>query len=426
MPLVGKASEWTSGTQQSVIRDAILGTVDVGHSESDCEVCAKVYSTLLPGLGEAPLIFKNNSGEPLPKGSLRARRFRYKIAEVHAYMHGESRTSVPYIAPAPSPTVTVNTDAASQREADEVIRWIQRDLRPFCAARNADGKPFDQIGLRPAENAAKMLTAGITSQAIKHALTLHYPPEARRQLGVTSFDPTTFAPRSWSTVQAPTAALKHDGTHKALPYVLANALAGVPVALVGPPGTGKTTLAKQLADALGRPFGFISMTRGTSPSAFNGRPRISDPGTTALVQALIANGRTAEALELAQAAHAEGDVNESEFVQVLKTGGVWLFDEMDASEPNLLLMVNAVLAQRRFANTATGETIPAHRDWTPIAAMNTLALGGDRSMVGREKQDGAALDRWNAGRTEILLDEALEAFLYWKTLTAADNMALAA
>jgi hypothetical protein len=416
MPLVGKASEWTPGTQQSVIRDALLAVVDTGHSESDCEVCAKVYSALLPGLGEAPLIFKNNAGEPLPKGSLRARRFRYKIAEVHAYMHGESRVSVPYVAPAtPEPlpvAVKVTTDAASQREADEVIRWIQRDLRPFCVARSADGKAFDQIGLRPAENAARMLTQGIPSEAIKHALTLHYPAEARRALGVKSFDPTTFAPRSWGKVQAPSKALAHDGKHKALPYAIANALAGIPIAFVGPPGTGKTTLAKDVADALGRPFGFVSMTRGTSPSAFNGRPRISDPGTTAYVQALIANGRVQEALEVAEKAHSEGDVNESEFVRILRSGGGWLFDEMDASEPNLLLMVNAVLAQRKFANTATGETVIVSPDWVPMAAMNTLGLGGDRSMVGREKQDGAALDRWHAGRIEIHLDEALETKIY--------------
>jgi cobaltochelatase CobS len=158
------------------------------------------------------------------------------------------------------------------------------------------------------------------------------------------------------------------------------------------------------------------MTRGTSPSAFNGRPRIADPGTGALVQALIARGEVQQALELAQAAHAEGDVAESQFVKRYRDGGVFLFDEMDASEPNLLLIVNAALANCQFA--AAGGMVAMSRKFVPVAGMNTLGLGGDRNLVGREKQDAAALDRWNAGRTEILLDEALESKIYWSTVAA--------
>jgi hypothetical protein len=91
---------------------------------------------------------------------------------------------------------------------------------------------------------------------------------------------------------------------------------------------------------------------------------------------------------------------------------------MDAAEPNLMLITNPALANGAFHNTATGDSVAKHKRFTPIAAMNTLGLGGDRSMVGREKQDGAALDRWNAGRTEIALDTALETFLFWKTVAA--------
>jgi cobaltochelatase CobS len=206
-----------------------------------------------------------------------------------------------------------------------------------------------------------------------------------------------------------------------MPYVKALANAKLPIALVGPPGTGKTTLAGQLADELGfgpDGFGMVSMTRGTSPSAFNGRPKIGSDGTDALVKALIANGQTQEALQIARDASANADVITSQFERIFEHGGVFLFDEMDAAEPNLLLTVNAALANGKFANPSTGKIVHRHPDFVPVAGMNTLGLGGDRKMVGRERQDAAALDRWHAGRVQIELDPKLEASIFWAIVSA--------
>jgi hypothetical protein len=421
MALQGNPAEWREWTAQAAIRDAINGFASEPHSAKECAVCDVAIDTLRPALGVKPLLFKSKN-VPLSRDAAE-KRLSWLTYEVHAYMNRLDAPAAPSPAPVAvsTPVVQVGRDEATQRDATEMLRWIQQDLRPFCEARNADGKAFDQIGLRPAQNAAKLLAQGLPPKAIKHALTLHYPPEARRSLGVERFDATTFEPRHWGKVTVPSDVARHNGKHKALPYAVAVANAGVPLALVGPPGTGKTTLAQTLADELDTDFGMVSMTRGTSPSAFNGRPRIGSDGVAALVHALIARGEVAQALELAQGAAKSGDVAESQFVQIYRDGGVFLFDEMDASEPNLLLLVNAALANGHFANAATGDMVKranGKRPFIAVAGMNTLGLGGDRSLVGREKQDAAALDRWHAGRVEILLDPALEAKLYWTAVAS--------
>ena len=290
------------------------------------------------------------------------------------------------------------------REATELLAWI-RQTRKFCLDRAADGHPLDEIGLRPVEYGGKMLRAGIPLPAIKHAITMHYPPEARKALGVRDFDVKAFRPQD-----------RKDGVHAALPYCLALASERIPIALVGPKGTGKTTLAMDLAAELGLPFGMVSMTAGTSPSAFNGRPRVADDGTEALVIALTSSDdedHFDEGLKIAREAHNKGDTVMSLWVKIFGGGGVWLFDEMDAGEPNLVLGTNAALANGVFANPVTGQLVEQHPDFIPVAGMNTLGLGAGRDYTGRNKLDAATLDRWNSGRVQITLDERIEESLFW-------------
>lgn len=275
-------------------------------------------------------------------------------------------------------------------------------IQEWCKQRSADGHEIDEIGLRPFEYAAKMHKAGIPEQAIFHAMTMHYPPEARKALSVTDYDVAKFRPKE-----------QRDGMHAALPYIMALISERVPVAMVGPKGTGKTTLAGQVASLLDMPFGMVSMTSATPPSAFNGRPRIASDGTDALVQALIAAGKLDEALMLALKGKENGDTVVSQFEKIYSGGGVFLFDEMDASDENLLLLVNAALANGQFANAATGQIIERHPDFIPMAGMNTMGLGQGRHYNGRTRLDAATLDRWNMGRVQIKFDTRIAESMFF-------------
>lgn len=64
-------------------------------------------------------------------------------------------------------------------------------------------------------------------------------------------------------------------SHAQLKEMLATVAAGFDnIMLVGPAGSGKTTLGKQLAQALKRPFGMISLSGGTTEGALLGRNQL--------------------------------------------------------------------------------------------------------------------------------------------------------
>ena len=307
------------------------------------------------------------------------------------------------------------------RTAVELLAWI-RQVRKYCQDKAADGKPLDTIGLRPVESGASMLSSDIPLIAIKHALTMHFPPEARRALGVRDYDATTFKPEQ-----------RKDGIHAALPYCLtivnSRDFDGMRLllTLIGDKGTGKTTLAKQIADEMQLPFGMVSMTSGTSPSAFNGRPMVADDGTQALIMALTNMSRIEEdpgkamefakqAVDMAKVRHSKGDTVMSQFVKIYGGGGVFLFDELDAADENLLLGTNAALANGKFANPATGKIVEQHPDFIAVAGMNTMGLGSGRDYNARNRLDAATLDRWNPGRVKIELDPRIEESMFWSII----------
>lgn len=130
--------------------------------------------------------------------------------------------------------------------------------------------------------------------------------------------------------------------------------------IAGPAASGKTTAAESTAKALDLPYYHTGA--------------ISDP------------------IELLGFVDAGGTYRGTLFRQAYENGGVFLFDEIDASEPRALVAFNAFLANG-IAAFPDG-MVRRHPDCVIIAAANTWGHGATHEYVGRLKQDAALMDRF--------------------------------
>jgi hypothetical protein len=225
-------------------------------------------------------------------------------------------------------------------------------------------------GNRPAKNGARMLAQGIPMDALCHALALDWPAEARTRYGIREYDATTY--RNGDAIP--------DNRHPL--YAMFNSLAKarVPIALIGPSGTGKSTLCSQWAKDHDMSFGFVPMTAGATPGW--------------LVGAYTLEGyRSRSAMDC------------------YENGGVFVFEEMDAADPNMLLVANNLIENDVFDNPVTGEQIKRSPNFIPVACMNTRGLGATATNTGRSRLDDATRNRFALGRIELFLDEELESFI---------------
>lgn len=153
------------------------------------------------------------------------------------------------------------------------------------------------------------------------------------------------------------------------------------VLMVGPAGSGKTTLAKSVADGLGIPFKFISLSSGVTETHILGRTLPQSDGSWKFVA--------------------------SPFVEVYENGGVFLLDELDAADANVMVAINAALANGVLV-TPDGLIRKRHDSCYIIGAANTWGRGGDHQYVGRNQLDAATLDRFVMSTTYVEYDSNLE------------------
>lgn len=147
------------------------------------------------------------------------------------------------------------------------------------------------------------------------------------------------------------------------------------VYLVGPAGTGKTTLPEQIATAMG--LRFVGMSCGVTDAKH----------------------------DYAGYNDGNGRYNPTIFRDFWENGGVVLLDEFDNSSPELPIVLNSALANG-FFTFPDGRRVQKHADTIVCVAANTYGSGATAQYVGRSPIDAATLDRFTF--IEIELDEKVE------------------
>jgi hypothetical protein len=89
---------------------------------------------------------------------------------------------------------------------------------------------------------------------------------------------------------------------------------------------------------------------------------------------------------------ANGKYVETAFFRKFTRGGGMILDEIDNYGPSALLALNAATANH-YCQFPCG-LFERHKDFYLIACANTWGLGATNDYVGRNKLDGATLDRW--------------------------------
>ncbi|MCS6904156.1 MAG: AAA family ATPase [Bacteroidia bacterium] len=166
-----------------------------------------------------------------------------------------------------------------------------------------------------------------------------------------------------------------ENQHYQFPTLLKMLCARLNVYLVGPAGSGKTYAAQACAKALNIPFYFT--------------------------------GAIASEFKLTGFIDAHGRIVSTEFRKAYEEGGLFLFDEIDASFPQAVLAFNAALANDYM--DFPDKRVQRHPNFYCIAAANTYGQGADRQYIGRNQLDAASLDRF--AFLEWKYDENLERIL---------------
>jgi len=173
-----------------------------------------------------------------------------------------------------------------------------------------------------------------------------------------------------------------EKVHSVFPQVLFHLECGDFPMLVGPSGCGKTELAIQMARHLKMRFGMLSWHGGMTESQLYGK---TIPNITGGKEVYMP----------------------ADFADFYENSGLFLHDEIDGGDPNVLLSLNGPLSNKKMKlPRKVNPLIDMHKNFRCIATANTWGNGADRHYVGRNQMDGATVKRFTL--IDMDYDEALE------------------
>lgn len=166
--------------------------------------------------------------------------------------------------------------------------------------------------------------------------------------------------------------------HASLPDLILLLQANVPVWLQGPPGTSKSTLAEQAAEALDRSLYPLPCHEQMSRTDLFGYR------------------------------DAAGTEHRTPLWDAYEFGGIFLLDEVDNGNSNLIAALNSALSNGRCV-FGSGTVVERHADFGVITTANTAGLGPEEGYIGRMGVDLATRDRFVT--VDVPIDDKLESAL---------------
>lgn len=320
--------------------------------------CGKCMQAINPG----DQITQNGAGRP-QVGYYGSKRYAHVSC-------GVVREAVAVVAEAVAIERAIENATAVSPYAEQAGRWVTVVQRTRKLA--SEHKAQFVISPRASIKGAQLLRQGVSPADVVEAIFGRYRGVDKWQMvgthaeefaRISSTNNVECAAR-WNKMTERAGKVRHERFGKLVMLVSALGNEDKNIWLAGPAGSGKTTAARKLAAALGY----------DEESEFD------------------FNGAIDTEYKLSGFVDAKGRVVSTAFRKIWENGGVYLFDECDASMPGALLAFNAALANG-YAAFPDG-TIKRNERTVIIAAANTWGFGGDANYVGRAKLDAAFLDRF--------------------------------
>lgn len=276
-------------------------------------------------------------------GSLKAKGEHEKAREYEELE--EQRQPLEQYQPKTEKKVDENTMQEMQMMKETLVE-MQKTLSKGFEKINSN--PYEQAIIDSIINKGKEITAESLKQDIIN-LTEQYVTETYGSL-----------PKRIEIVNNKEVKKIEGNFHKDFEKVTKIVANNVPLMLVGRAGTGKNHTLEQVAQALGLEFYF----------------------SNAVTQEYTLKGFI----------DANGKFHETQFYKAFSQGGMFFLDEMDASIPESLIVLNSAIANGYF-DFPIGR-ITKHENFRVVSACNTWGTGANAQYIGRNQLDGATLDRF--------------------------------